>query len=190
VDKHNTDKTEKIFTIPNILTFLRLLLLPLLIISLAKLQTTIGAWRTIAVATGAFMLLSDMLDGFIAKRFNQSSKLGKILDPIADKSIIIAIGTTLVVLGYLSFALFSVMLVRDLLILILGGVLYKMRGNILNTNLIARITPLSWGLLFIFLILKFDAVTTILSYICIILTLVSGGIYLAGYIKAVRQPAD
>lgn len=81
-----TEKTQqeenlnKVFTIPNILSFFRLILIPVLIWSYVVKKNY--------AATGWILLLSgltDIADGFIARRFHMISNLGKILDPVADK---------------------------------------------------------------------------------------------------------
>jgi cardiolipin synthase len=66
-------------TLPNLLTLLRLLLVPVFLLLLAQSQLTA------ALCLFAFMALTDFLDGFLARRLNQISKLGIFLDPIADK---------------------------------------------------------------------------------------------------------
>ncbi len=72
----------KRLNIPNILTTLRLCLMPVFLV----LLLFPGRERK-AVGYGRFGLffLTDVLDGFIARHFNQVSDLGKILDPVADK---------------------------------------------------------------------------------------------------------
>ncbi len=72
---------NKVFTIPNILSFIRLLMIPLII------------WLYIGkknyIATGIVLLVSgltDIVDGFIARHFNMISDVGKVLDPFADKA--------------------------------------------------------------------------------------------------------
>ncbi len=76
-------KTEYLFsnvwTIPNLLSFIRILLIPVFAVLFAK-GMLIPAVIVLAVSG-----LSDLFDGKIARRFNQVSELGKILDPIADK---------------------------------------------------------------------------------------------------------
>ena len=71
---------SKIFTIPNILTFIRLLLTPLFV----WLYCVQGAYRWSA-AIMAVCALTDVLDGLIARKFHMESSLGRILDPAADK---------------------------------------------------------------------------------------------------------
>jgi len=71
--------SSSIITIPNLLTFLRMALIPVFAILLFYGHS---AW---ALFVFFFAGLSDGVDGFIARRFNQQSELGTILDPIADK---------------------------------------------------------------------------------------------------------
>lgn len=72
--------SNKIWTIPNIISMLRILLVPLIIwLYLVKKDYFLAG--VFVVVSG----LTDMVDGFIARRFNMVSNLGKILDPIADK---------------------------------------------------------------------------------------------------------
>jgi cardiolipin synthase len=70
---------SNIITIPNLLTFLRMALIPVFAILLYYGQS---GW---ALLTFFVAGISDGVDGFIARRFNQESELGTILDPIADK---------------------------------------------------------------------------------------------------------
>lgn len=79
----NNWKAE-IFTIPNLLSMFRLLIIPVYIIIYLKANTP--AHYYIAAGILIISCLTDMLDGFIARRFNMISNLGKILDPVADKA--------------------------------------------------------------------------------------------------------
>lgn len=72
-------KNNKVFTIPNILTLIRIILSP--IFAVLYLQKSYIYAAVILVLSG----LTDVLDGIIARRFNLITTLGKILDPIADK---------------------------------------------------------------------------------------------------------
>ena len=76
----NRETQNKILTIPNLLSLFRLLLIPAIIwlYTVRKDYFTAGA---LLILSG----LTDLADGFIARRFNAVSNVGKILDPIADK---------------------------------------------------------------------------------------------------------
>lgn len=71
---------QKIFTIPNFLSLVRLLMIPLFVWRYRILGDCYGA-LAVLVLSG----LTDLADGYIARRWNQITDLGKILDPIADK---------------------------------------------------------------------------------------------------------
>ena len=71
--------STKIITIPNLLTFMRMGLIPLFAILLAYHQS---GWALLVFTIAG---VSDGVDGFIARRFKQESELGTFLDPIADK---------------------------------------------------------------------------------------------------------
>lgn len=76
------DFSEKIFTVPNVLSFFRILLVPVFVICYFCRFNYHIQW-----AFGVFVVsgFSDVLDGFIARKFNMISTLGKVLDPVADK---------------------------------------------------------------------------------------------------------
>ncbi len=87
------------FTIPNILTILRLIAVPLFLFASLRGEFTLAFVLFVSAA------FTDMFDGMIARRFNQRSRLGAILDPAADK--------TMLVCGYLFYTLYdNVPLVR------------------------------------------------------------------------------
>lgn len=74
------DRTKRIITIPNILSFVRLCLIPIFVYLYIEKQDD-KMTCAVLVLSG----LTDILDGFIARRFNMVSDLGKALDPVADK---------------------------------------------------------------------------------------------------------
>lgn len=95
-------------TLPNFLSALRLFLILPLVFNLLK-----GDYGT-ALVILAVAGVSDLLDGFLARTFNWRTKLGSILDPIADKLLILALTLSLVKIGELPIWLVVVILIRDL----------------------------------------------------------------------------
>lgn len=73
-------KLKDFFSVPNLISYLRLLLIPVIV--WAYCEKGSGLLTAIAVALSAF---TDVLDGKIARRFNMVTDIGKVLDPIADK---------------------------------------------------------------------------------------------------------
>ena len=80
---HINDWKKEVFTIPNLLSLLRLLLLPVYAIIYLNAET--DKQFLLAGFIMALSCLTDLVDGKIARRFNMISTLGKILDPLADK---------------------------------------------------------------------------------------------------------
>ncbi|MBR4255979.1 MAG: CDP-alcohol phosphatidyltransferase family protein [Clostridia bacterium] len=74
------DRSSKIFTIPNVISMFRILLIPFFIWTYALLHNSLLTVILLAISG-----VSDVLDGFIARKFNMVSDLGKALDPVADK---------------------------------------------------------------------------------------------------------
>lgn len=116
--------TDRILTIPNILTSARMLLAPLVALLLVRQEFDRALWGLLAAGA------SDGLDGFIAKRFNQSSRLGALLDPLADKLLMLATVLTLTWLGLLPLWVTVPILLRD--VVIFGGAVayYRRAGSI------------------------------------------------------------
>ncbi len=85
------------------ITFVRLFLIPVFVAFAVHYADTVAQgkpsewYRWAAVATFIIASLSDALDGYIARRFNQQSRLGRILDPAADKGLLFAAIVTLTV---------------------------------------------------------------------------------------------
>ncbi|MEO0368815.1 MAG: CDP-alcohol phosphatidyltransferase family protein [Pseudomonadota bacterium] len=101
--------------IPNLLTLGRIALVPWLVVLLQKQQ--FGLSLLVFVVAG----VSDALDGYIAKRYNARTQLGAILDPLADKALLVSSFVMLSLLDIIPFWLMVVVVFRDLVII--GGFL-------------------------------------------------------------------
>jgi len=101
--------------LPNLITLGRLLCVPVAI--WLVLSDDLGAAFWLFAAAG----ISDAIDGFIAKRFDQRSRLGALLDPLADKALLVSMYVTLGVAGHLPNWLVILVVFRD--VLIIGGFL-------------------------------------------------------------------
>lgn len=111
--------SDRIVTLPNVLSFARLALVPVFLILLVE-GHDVAALIVLGVSG-----LTDFLDGFLARRLNQVTRLGQILDPAADRLYIVA---ALLGLGWrdlIPFGLAVVIVARDVMLLVLGGVLAR-----------------------------------------------------------------
>lgn len=101
--------------LPNLITIARIALVPVLILLLKD--------RSYSLALAAFIIAgaSDALDGFLAKRFNLQTHLGAVLDPAADKLLLVCSYVMLTLLGDIPFWLTLAVASRD--VLIVGGYL-------------------------------------------------------------------
>ena len=101
--------------IPNTLTIFRIMMVPLVIWAIGQ-----GEFR---IAVTAFVVagITDGVDGFIARKFNQRTTLGAYLDPIADKALIVSIYVSLAIAGLLPRWLVILVVSRD--VMIVGAVI-------------------------------------------------------------------
>ncbi|MBR1730995.1 MAG: CDP-alcohol phosphatidyltransferase family protein [Ruminococcus sp.] len=110
---------KEIKTIPNILSLFRIvLIIPFVIFFLNE--------NYIAAAIAIILSgISDALDGFIARKFNQITDLGKMLDPLADKLTLIAIMICLVILFPIVMPVVIILIIKDVVMMIGASVLLK-----------------------------------------------------------------
>lgn len=111
-------RSNQILTVPNVITFIRLGLLPVLLWALAIRQYETAFWLFVAASLG------DGLDGYLARKLNQMSRLGALLDPIADKLTILGIAWILATQGTLPVWIAALMSLRDLVI-VAGALAYR-----------------------------------------------------------------
>lgn len=98
---------------PNILSLMRLFSVPVAVWFLLSERYDVTFWLFGAAA------ITDAIDGFLAKRFNMETQLGKVIDPLADKSLLVGAYVTLGFLGQLPDWLVIMVVFRDLIIV--GG---------------------------------------------------------------------
>lgn len=111
--------SDRILTVPNLMSFARLLILPFLYIELVNGRLARG------LAVGMLFGATDFLDGYVARRFNQVSRLGQLLDPTSDRLFIGTIAVGLVVSGLLPWWPVALVVLRDVLLLVAGLVMVR-----------------------------------------------------------------
>lgn len=110
---------DRVLTIPNGVTALRLLGLPVFVWLLLDQEAHGKAFGVIAVVAS-----TDWIDGYLARRLDQVSRLGKVLDPLVDRLLMATVGIALLVAGFVPWPLVAALLVRDAVLLGATLVLY------------------------------------------------------------------
>lgn len=116
------------YSIPNILSYIRLLMIPFFV----YYYVTAEDRNDFFIATGILVAsgVTDALDGFIARRFNQKTKLGTLLDPVADKLTQLAVVAVLMIRWPIFIFLFLLFVVKEGFMLIENIRLYKRGATI------------------------------------------------------------
>ena len=130
---HIKDWKKEVFTIPNILSLFRLILIPVYMTIYLRAEKTSD--YILAGAILALSCLTDLADGKIARHFNMISTLGKILDPIADKATQFTLTLCLALRYPVLWAVMAVFVVKEIFQLV-AGVIHLRKGKILPGALI------------------------------------------------------
>jgi cardiolipin synthase len=141
--------SSAVATLPNLVTFLRILLIPVFWWLIVDRDTT-----TVGIVVLSGVMATDWVDGLLARRTGQVSELGKVLDPVADRLAIAAGLVALVVRG--AFPLWAAILIlaRDGAILVAGAFVLADRkvridvrwiGKIATFSLMCAVPWISWG---------------------------------------------
>jgi CDP-diacylglycerol--glycerol-3-phosphate 3-phosphatidyltransferase len=180
-------KLKHFFWIPNLFSLIRFVLVVPIWILLQKSDQTSNI---LLLAIVGFAILSDWLDGFFARVLDQKSDLGRLLDPLADKFLMVAGLVGFVIYREFPLALLLLLAYRDFLIAIGGILIARKSGEITESNFWGKANTTVVSVAGFFFLLIPDWIGTqvllVLSYISI---LISGTSYLlAGTRKlAVRK---
>lgn len=175
---------KKFLTVSNLLSLSRVvLMIPFVVLMYSEFPYS----RVWACGVIVLAVLTDKLDGIFARKFNQITEWGKIIDPLADK---LAIGTVAIVLllkGALPLWFLAVILVRDVVIFVGGIYVKSKRGIVLPSNEVGK-----WAAgvitlaLFLMLLGYSSPVVDIVMAASVIMMLWSFALYLHRFIQVVR----
>lgn len=113
------DKKQKIWNVPNILTLLRMALIPVFWVLFMQGHR----WWALAVYVTAS--LTDLIDGYIARKFNLITDFGKLMDPLADKLMVISMMMAWVIVGVLPVVPLVILFVKETIMVIGSAVMLK-----------------------------------------------------------------
>src|SRR5580693_2415456 len=131
---------EQIFTIPNVISFLRLLGVPVFLWLVLGVRTQTGDWWAVGLllAAGA----SDWLDGKVARALGQTSRLGQLLDPAADRLYIVATIIALAVRAIIPWWLVGVLAARELLMAVVLWLVRRRGWGALQVSFVGKTATL------------------------------------------------
>ena len=182
----NTGSSQsRILTIPNLLSFFRLCLIPVFMWLYCVEKNYL--W------TGIILILSgltDTVDGIIARKFNMISDLGKVLDPIADKLTQAAMLFCLLTRFPLMIAPLALMVVKEFFMGVTGLLVIRKTGEVFGADWHGKVN--TW-LLYAMMILHVfwynipDTVSRVLIGICVVMMLISLVLYGRHNLKALKE---
>ena len=137
------------YTLPNILTYIRLLCVPAFIATFFAIDGSMGLNVYVSLAIFAFASITDVLDGYIARKYAVTSDLGKMLDPLADKLLQVSAAVCLCVNGFVAHSPFGALRwpfpvllgVKELFMLVWGIILAK-RKLVVHSNVYGKTAAL------------------------------------------------
>jgi cardiolipin synthase len=147
----------EVVNIPNLLSFLRIALVPVFLWFLLD-EFFLAAIVVLAVAG-----LTDFLDGYLARKLNQTTKLGKMLDPVADRLYIFATLLALSATGYVPWWLAGLVILRDVLMLVSLPVLASVGYRSLPVHYLGKAS--TFALLYSFPLLLMGKIFTEAAFI-------------------------
>lgn len=145
------DDDNRWLTIPNLLSLSRLALLPVWWLLMASDDPRNHVW---AGGLIVYAIISDVADGAIARRWHQTSKWGRILDPVGDKLAAFVVGLFCVWYRGLPWIAFALTIARDLTILIGGLLMWRRTSTPPVSADLGRYAALLWGI--VLLLYAFD----------------------------------
>ncbi|MBN1779951.1 CDP-alcohol phosphatidyltransferase family protein [bacterium] len=175
-------QTKRIWTVPNGMTFMRLVFLfPILWCLMHQL-------RSYAFLLAILSILTDLTDGWVARKLNQTSDLGRIMDPVVDKINIMAVAFFLAISPHYDLPLwyFTVIAGREILIMAGGWIVIRRKKTVPESNRPGKWSAFVSGLMIACFIIGWQPWAWILLWISLSLTAVSTCVYAAVLFRTLR----
>lgn len=182
---------KEIFTVSNFISLFRLLMAVPFWYLIGILNEP--GIRYIVAGMALFGAATDILDGYIARKYNQVSEVGKIIDPLADKITIGVIVISLFMIDEIPDYYFYMIIIRDFLIF-LGGIFVANKiGRVLPSNLLGKMTVIDIGIVIVMIILNVSRSSPIFQfpfYLSIVLIFTSLFVYIYRATEYIKKETD
>ena len=184
ISKHDT------FNLPNTITLLRMGMVPFLFVLLSSPGEF---WSLILAILFVIASITDFFDGYIARKYNLITTMGKFLDPIADKLIVNTAMILMIPIGRIPAWIVAITIIRDLIVDVIRSIASS-EGNYIQASSIGKQKTLAQNiavtaLIIHYSILGLDAhfVGIIILYIALLLTIYSGVDYFIKFYRTTVQ---
>lgn len=184
---------KEVFNLPNSLTFFRIACIPLVLLFL-KISGRTGSFLAALLLTLAF--ITDMLDGYLARRYASVTTLGKFLDPLADKILVSVTMIMLIPLQRIPVWMVIVIIAREMAVTGLRGIAVS-EGIVIQASrwgkyktIFQSVSLVALCLHFTYLYINFHLVGMILLWVALALTVWSGWDYFSQFSRKVFVKND
>lgn len=156
--------------IPNILTVIRFCLIPVFIYVFynPEIHNNLLWGIVVFIVAGA----TDLLDGYIARKYGLITKWGKLMDPLADKLMLITVLVSLYVKGIIPVPIILIVFVKEFLMIAGAAFLYKNRNIVVEANFFGKAATASFYVAVVATVLKLPYYNMLL-YIAVVLALIA-----------------
>lgn len=190
---------EEISDLPNVVTLIRIGFIPLIVICIDNYSPKLSLLAAVLFSAAA---VSDVLDGYLARRMGLVTVVGKFLDPLADKLIVLSTLVMLVHHGRAPAWLVVVLMARELAVtglraiasqegfVISAGAGGKAKSALQMVGIVFLLVHFRYDILFFDYRLDFHAVGTILLYVSLVLSVLSAFEYFKFFVEAAQKQAQ
>ena len=178
------------FNLPNTITLLRIGIVPFLFVLLSSPGEF---WSLILAILFVIASITDFFDGYIARKYNLITTMGKFLDPIADKLIVNTAMILMIPIGRIPAWIVAITIIRDLIVDVIRSIASS-EGNYIQASSLGKQKTLAQNIAVTALMIHYsifgvDAhfVGTVILYIALLLTIYSGVDYFIKFYQTTVQ---
>jgi CDP-diacylglycerol---glycerol-3-phosphate 3-phosphatidyltransferase len=173
--------------VPNVLTVIRILLVPVLVVALLEKTSGGDLLAAVVFATASF---TDAIDGYLARSRNWVTTFGKLMDPIADKLLIVAALIALVSLARLEAWVAMVIIAREFAVTVLRVAIGTQQGVVISASALGKLKTAVQVLMVMVLIAVHSRPlwVSLIVYTTVFVTVLSGADYFFGLRRTLSAP--
>lgn len=169
--------------IPNMLTVIRIILIPFFMYFYIFTENK-GLYISMLLLAG----ITDVLDGFIARKFNLITDLGRVLDPIADKLTLLSVTFSIAYKGFdIMWYVFYALLIKEICLIAGGIFIYKKADIVSSASWYGKVaTVFFYFAIFMLIFAGVNGVTKALTVCAVLISVISGIAYIVKYLKIIK----